>query len=185
MCYYRPLVDCQPVGRWTLLLQNIIRTWNDRLIVRTVAEAMPQFGAIPYTLVQDQAVFLIITSRRTGRWIFPKGAPIEGMRPWEVAQYEALEEAGIEGEIETRPIGSYRSVKSSGLRRTVIEVAMFPLRVTRQLEDWTEKGTRHRHWAILPEAKRLLSDPVLAELTLQLARRVAPSGHPTTALMTK
>ncbi len=59
-------------------LQNIVRTWNDRLTIRAhAAEALPQFGAIPYTVVRGQAVFLIITSRRSGRWIFPKGAPIE------------------------------------------------------------------------------------------------------------
>ncbi len=163
-----------------MLLQNIIRNWNDRMTIRAhAAEAQPQFGAIPYTIVQGQAVFLIITSRRTGRWIFPKGAPIEGLTPWEVAARESFEEAGIEGEIEREPLGSYRSVKTSGIRRSVIEVAMFPLRMTRQLDEWPEKGNRHRHWAILPEAKRLLSDPALAELAGRLARRVSGEAQPT------
>jgi hypothetical protein len=54
----------------------------------------------------------------------------------------------------------------------VVEVAMYPLRMTRQLDEWPEKGSRHRHWAILPEARRLLSDPVLVELAGKLAKRV-------------
>jgi len=158
-----------------LPLQHIIRTWNDRMLIRAhAAEAVPQFGAIPYSVVQGQTVFLIITSRRSGRWIFPKGAPIEGMKPWEVAAHETFEEAGIEGEIESQPIGSYRTVKTSPIRRTVVEVAMYPLRMTRQLDEWPEKGNRHRHWVILPEAKRLLSDPALVEMAVKLAQRITP-----------
>ena len=49
---------------------------------------------------------------------------------------------------------------------------MYPLRVTRQLDKWQEMKNRHRHWVILPEAKRLLSEPRLAELAQSLGRRV-------------
>jgi 8-oxo-dGTP pyrophosphatase MutT (NUDIX family) len=157
-----------------LPLSNIIRNWNDRITIRAHSAAVvQQFGAIPYSVVQGQAVFLIITSRRSGRWIFPKGAPIEGKTSWEVAAWETFEEAGVEGEIETQPIGSYRTIKTSPLRRSVVEVAMYPLRMTRQLDEWPEKGNRHRHWVILADAKRLLSDPTLAQLASKLAQRVA------------
>lgn len=113
-----------------------IRKLTDRMIVRArEPEATRQSGAIPYTVVQGQTVFLIITSRRSGRWIFPKGAPIEGMTPWQVAAHEALEEAGVEGDVETVSIGSYRTMKTIGIRRAVIEVDMYPMRLTRQLDD--------------------------------------------------
>ena len=152
---------------------NVIQKLADRLIARIrEPEAARQSGAIPYTVVQGQAVFLIITSRRTGRWIFPKGAPIEGLTPWQVAAHEALEEAGVEGDIETTPIGSYRTVKTLGIGRRVIEVEMYPLRLTRQLDDWAEKGRRHRHWVILQEARRLLSEPKLAELAAKVSHSV-------------
>jgi len=162
-----------------LSLRNPLRRWTDRLALRMgEPDAARQSGAIPYTIVQGQVVFLIITSRRSGRWIFPKGAPIEGLEPWEVAANEALEEAGVEGEIETKPIGSYRTMKTFPIRRAVIEVDMYPLRVTRQLEDWQEKRNRHRHWVILPEAKRLLSEPRLAELAARLSQRVLAENQP-------
>jgi 8-oxo-dGTP pyrophosphatase MutT (NUDIX family) len=165
-----------------LSLPNPLRHWIDRLALRARApDATRQAGAIPYTVVQGQVVFLIITSRRSGRWIFPKGAPIEGLEPWQVAAHEALEEAGVEGEVETQPIGSYRTMKTLAIRRTVIEVDMYPLRVTHQLEDWREKRSRHRHWVILPEAKRLLSEPRLAELAARLSQRVlAKKNQPAT-----
>jgi 8-oxo-dGTP pyrophosphatase MutT (NUDIX family) len=162
-----------------LALQNLLRHWTDRLVLRAGApDAARQSGAIPYTVVQGQLVFLIITSRRSGRWIFPKGAPIEGLEPWEVAAHETLEEAGVEGEVDTRPIGSYRTMKTLSLRRAVIEVDMYPLRMTRQLDDWPEMNMRHRHWAILPEARRLLSEPRLAELAAQLSQRVMAETQP-------
>jgi 8-oxo-dGTP pyrophosphatase MutT (NUDIX family) len=165
-------------------LQNVFRTWTDRLTLRVgEPESERQAGAIPYTVVQGQIAFLIITSRRSGRWIFPKGAPIEGIPPWEVAAHEALEEAGVEGEVEKRPIGSYRTMKVLAFRRAVMEVDMYPLRLTRQLDDWPEKNSRHRHWVVLPEARRLLSDRRLADLAARVSRHVLARTQPATECM--
>lgn len=156
-----------------MALQYILQSWRDRLTPRLrAAETARQSGAIPYTVVDGKAVFLIVTSRRTGRWIFPKGGVIEGKTPWESAAQEAFEEAGIEGHVETVPIGAYRDLKTAGMRRLPIEVDLYPLRLLRQLDDWPEKRNRHRHWVILPEAKRLLSNPRMAELAALLDRRV-------------
>src|SRR5690606_28829887 len=74
---------------------------------RHVEAAGPQFGALPYTIVDGQLVVLLITSRGRGKWIFPKGGQVDGMTPWETAAHEAWEEAGVSGEIEQEPIGSY------------------------------------------------------------------------------
>lgn len=157
------------------------RNWVTRLAARS-AELSPvrQAGAIPYTIVDGRAVFLLITSRRSGRWIFPKGAPIEGHQPWQVAAREAYEEAGIEGEIEPVSIGSYRTLKRT-IPPAFIDVDMYALRMVRQLDDWPERGKRHRHWVILPEAKRLLSDPKLAVLAAELDRRL--TAQPATVRM--
>ncbi len=141
-----------------------------------------QAGAIPYTIVRNTPVFLLITSRGTGRWIFPKGALIEGYDLWQVAAREAFEEAGVEGDVETTPVGRYRGFKGS-IRTAPIEVQMFPLRVVRQLQDWPEKDRRHRHWAILPEARRLLSDPQLVDLVTRVHHHALRSAQPTKAVM--
>ena len=155
------------------MVWNSLRDWTDRLLLRAGGPgAARQSGAIPYTVVKDQVVFLLVTSRGSGRWIFPKGEPIEGLAPWEVAAQEAMEEAGIEGEVDHRPIGSYRTFKTMAFRRKIVDVEMYPLRVTRQFDDWPEKSHRHRHWATLPEAKRLLSDALLAELAVKLSQRI-------------
>jgi 8-oxo-dGTP pyrophosphatase MutT (NUDIX family) len=141
-------------------------------VASRAAEVSPrrQAGAIPYTVVDGRAVFLLITTRRSGRWIFPKGEPIEGMQPWEVAVHEAFEEAGVEGETERTPIGCYRTLKS-GIRPYYVEVDMYPLRLTRQADDWPDKDKRHRHWVIFPEARRLLSYPELVDMAAEIDRR--------------
>jgi 8-oxo-dGTP pyrophosphatase MutT (NUDIX family) len=159
-------------------LRHTLRRWRDRLtLMLSTAAAARQSGAIPYALVDGKTVFLIITSRRTGRWIFPKGGAIEGKTPWEVAAHEAFEEAGVEGEIESVPIGAYRDVKTDGSRRTAIEVDLYPLRVVREIEDWPEKASRRRRWVILSEAERLLAVPRTAKLAALLARRLAPNDR--------
>jgi 8-oxo-dGTP pyrophosphatase MutT (NUDIX family) len=166
-------------------LQNLMRQWRVRGLLAAGRSIVRQAGAIPYTIVNNQVVFLIVTSRGTGRWIFPKGELAEGLEPWETAAMEALEEAGVEGEIERQPIGSYRTTKSLAIRRTIIEVDMYPLRVTRQLEQWQEMKHRHRHWVILPEARRLLSEPRLAELAQRLSRRVLAHPQPAKELISQ
>lgn len=153
------------------MLERIARIWQRG----SAAEGEPvrQSGAIPYMIVDGQVVFLLVTSRRTGKWIFPKGAPIEGLDARGVALREAFEEAGVEGALALEPVGSYESVKVKGMARTPIVVDMYPLRVTAQHENWPEKGQRHRHWVVLKEARRLLSEPRLVHLAEAVAREAS------------
>lgn len=161
------------------MLRSLVRNWRERLTLRGEPPAVvPQSGAVPYTIVDGQLALLLITSRRTGRWIFPKGGAISGLTPREVAMQEAYEEAGVEGEAHEEPIGFYRSVKTVGLRRSLVHVDLYPLRLTRQLEDWPERMQRHRHWVLLPEAKRLLSNPQLVECATRLSQSAAARANP-------
>ncbi|WIY51700.1 NUDIX hydrolase [Devosia sp. YIM 151766] len=126
-----------------------------------------QAGAMPYAIVDGRVAFLLITSRRTGRWIFPKGAIEPSMTPWESAALEALEEAGVSGEIATQPIGAYRG--SAGTDESVlVDIDIYPLRVEVQHEKWREMDQRLRHWAVLSEAQRLLHDAALVRLVVGL-----------------
>ncbi len=159
------------------MLRDRLHQFREKLVLLATADkAVRQVGALPYTVVQGHVVVLLITSRRSGRWIFPKGELNEGAVPWEVAAHEAFEEAGVKGTIEKTPIGSYRTMKTTAFRRQPVVVDLYPLRVEEQLEDWPEKGQRHRHWAILPEAKRLLSDTKLAEMAQRLAKSAMQAG---------
>ena len=147
------------------MLLEFLRSWSPK------AEPVPalrQSGALPYTIVNDRLVFLLVTSRKTGRWIFPKGSISAGMTPWDSAAKEALEEAGVSGEIDTNPIGTYYN-SDKDMR---VEIDLYPLRVEAQLEAWQEMDQRLRHWALLTETKRLLSDRTLSNIAETLHRQL-------------
>lgn len=137
-----------------------------------------QFGAIPYRRTGEGLEFLLVTSRRTGRWIFPKGGRIAWLSAAACAAQEAYEEGGVEGTVAAGPIGSYRAVKLRPGGETEIEVEMFPLEVELVLDDWPERAQRRRRWAGLEETCILLSEPGLVSLVRALADRVAGPAAP-------
>lgn len=118
--------------------------------------------------------FLLITSRRSGKWIFPKGAIEAEMTPWDSAALEAQEEAGVAGEVSREIIGSYRT-SAGGNNVGLVDVDLYPLKVIEQFDDYKEKGQRMRHWATLPEARRLLVEPALGRLAVALHNRLLSS----------
>ncbi len=121
-------------------------------------------GVIPFTIEDGEPVFLLVTSRRTGRWIFPKGVCRKDEAAAACASREAFEEAGIEGDLAAKPVGAYRDIKH-GAGPLLVE--LYPFAVRRQLDDWPEKKLRKRHWATLDEARLLLTTPGLYELAAQ------------------
>lgn len=147
------------------MLREFLNLWNPK--VETVAGSR-QSGAIPYVLREGRVVFLLVTSRRTGRWIFPKGSIPSGMTAWDSAAKEALEEAGVTGVIETEPLGSYR-ISDKG---QLVDIDLYPLRVESQLDVWDEMEQRSRHWVLLGEARRLLADRALTRIADRLHRRL-------------
>ena len=55
---------------------------------------------------------LLVTSRGSGRWILPKGWPMDGKTPAASAAQEAWEEAGVDGTPDSRPLGLFSYNKS-------------------------------------------------------------------------
>lgn len=129
--------------------------------------ARRKVGAIPYRVTEGGVEFLLVTSRRTGRWIFPKGGLIAGLDGPQSAAREAYEEGGVHGAIAPRPVGRYLDRVRGG--RTV-EIRLYPLNVERQLEDWPEKNQRRRRWASLEEVRRLHVSRSLIELAEKTRR---------------
>ena len=104
-----------------------------------------QAAAIPYRRNEKNGLeILLVTSRRKGRWVFPKGKIKRVMKPHLAAAQEAFEEAGVLGLIDSQAIGVYRQQKLSEGAEQVIAIRAFPLLVNTQLQHWPEKGTRQR-----------------------------------------
>ena len=79
--------------------------------------ADPANSAYPAALCWRRAAagieVLLITARRSGRWIVPKGHPIRGLPVHEAAAREAWEEAGVQGRVNPAPLGRYRPDKAA------------------------------------------------------------------------
>lgn len=164
------------------MFQHIVRALKNRgrLHLQDTRPADIQSGAIPYAWVDGEPAYLMVTSRRTGRWIFPKGAIERDMTPSASAAKEAWEEAGVKGEINDAPAGVYRTEKVDGRHHRRILVELFPLKVADQARDWPERRRRRRHWATHRQARRLIDNPeliaVLDRLHADLTAARAPGA---------
>ena len=124
-----------------------------------------QYAALPYRLHRRQIQIMLITSRRTRRWIIPKGWPMAGLRPQDAAAQEAVEEAGIVGQIADTPIGSYRYFKRlKGEHIQAVQVIVFPFRVEDRVQAFKEQGQRAFAWFSYQEAASRLAEPSLRRL---------------------
>jgi 8-oxo-dGTP pyrophosphatase MutT (NUDIX family) len=73
---------------------------------RASSSPRAQYGALPFRRTPDLEI-LLVTSRDTGRWVIPKGWPMKSKSRRAAAAIEALEEAGVEGEVGRQPLGAY------------------------------------------------------------------------------
>ena len=106
-----------------------------------------QAAALPFRRRSGKLEVLLITSRETRRWIIPKGKIDPGMSRRQAAAQEALEEAGVIGEIGDKPLGSfvYAKRRPTGLIE-MIEADVFALSVAAELGEWQESHQRERRW---------------------------------------
>ena len=139
-----------------------------------MSEPRLQYAALPYRRGDDDDFeILLVTSLGTKRWIIPKGWPMNGRAPHEAAAREALEEAGVVGEVGSDAIGSYLYEKRRKSGAAVpCQVEVYPLEVTRERERWPEQDRRQRRWLSAVDAAATVSDGGLGDLILDFARRV-------------
>lgn len=124
-----------------------------------------QFAALCYRLRKGKPEILLVTSRRTRRWIIPKGWPQDGMYPAQSAAVEALEEAGVEGKLFDHSLGLYSYTKQHISGRDLPCVAIvYPLKVKTIHDRYREVKQRKRKWFKRAEAARLVAEPELAKI---------------------
>jgi 8-oxo-dGTP pyrophosphatase MutT (NUDIX family) len=145
-------------------------------MARAKCELGIQFAALPFRVGPDGLRVLLITSRETHRWLIPKGWPIRGLKPRDVAAREAFEEAGVVGKIVGKhPIGAFHYSKQlSGDRELLCRVRVFLLTVDHQLDDWPEKEQREWRWEDPIKAAQMVEEGGLAEIL----RSAFPSVNP-------
>ncbi|NTH79205.1 NUDIX hydrolase [Agrobacterium rhizogenes] len=113
----------------------------------------------------DSIEVLLITSRDSGRWVIPKGWPMEKKLAHQVAEREAWEEAGIKGKAKKKPFGYYTYLKllDSGERiPSLVQVHL--LEVSGVHAEFPEKDQRSIAWYRPYEAAALVREPELKSL---------------------
>jgi 8-oxo-dGTP pyrophosphatase MutT (NUDIX family) len=125
-----------------------------------------QFGALCYRIKNGDLQFCLITSRGTGRWIVPKGWPMDGETPGQAAATEAWEEAGVEGRVRSRPLGVYSYYKVQSADSLPCVVVVYPLKVKKAQSRWPECKDRQRRWVSRRKAARMIEEPELRQMIL-------------------
>ncbi|MGO4907986.1 NUDIX hydrolase [Pseudorhodobacter sp. W20_MBD10_FR17] len=135
-------------------------------------EPRAQFGALCWRAGKSGAEVLLISSRETGRWVIPKGWPMDGRTGPEAAAIEAWEEAGVKGRIDAAKLGHFsydktlkRDTKNESIQPCMVEV--FPLQVEKLATDFPEQRQRRRKWFAPDKAARRVAE---SELKVLLAR---------------
>ncbi|MCB8822778.1 NUDIX hydrolase [Microvirga rosea] len=134
--------------------------------------ALCQVAALPFRIREGRVEVLLVTSRETRRWLIPKGWPMKGKKPYKAAAQEAVEEAGVKGAIQRKPIGSYEYWKRRTEHFDLCRVDVYPLAVSKQLKSWREKGQREAQWFEVEDAAYQVLEPALAELIRGLPAHV-------------
>lgn len=126
-----------------------------------------QFGALCWRVNNGKVQVLLVTSKRSRRWIIPKGWPQDGATPAEAATTEAWEEAGVTGKVRTVCLGIFSYVKVMlGSDDLPCVVAVFPVKVTNFARDWPEKRVRKRKWVSPRKAAAMVQERELAGILM-------------------
>lgn len=117
---------------------------------------------------------LLITSRDTGRWVIPKGWPMEGRTLSGAAAQEAWEEAGVRGRIAAQEMGRYAYQKTQRQGFSVpVEVRVFLLSVESRATAFPEVDQRRTRWFTPAEAARQVAEPGLKRILTALEDHVS------------
>lgn len=117
-----------------------------------------QSGVVP--VLQDKVV--LITARKSKRWIIPKGIVEKDMSPHDSAAKEAFEEAGVVGSVRKKELGRYRYPKWGGM----CTVRVYPFYVEKLLDKWEEMHMRKRRIVSLGEAVEMVDHDELAGILI-------------------
>ncbi len=129
---------------------------------------LTQVGALCWRLRPAGIEVLLVTSRETGRWVIPKGWPLDGATPETAALREAWEEAGVRG-VAAACLGLYtydkvlrRDGRAPGAVPCV--VAVYPVAVSQRHRDFPEARQRRVKWFAAAGAAARVAEPALQAL---------------------
>jgi 8-oxo-dGTP pyrophosphatase MutT (NUDIX family) len=133
-----------------------------------------QVAAVCYRVRSAGIEFLLVQTRGSGRWTFPKGGAEPGLTHAQAAALEAFEEAGVHGRIEEVSFANYVRRKPGDSRKSAASKAQI---VSAHLCEVTRleappEFDRNPTWFSPEKAKRCLREDRGADYAAELARVV-------------
>ena len=127
-----------------------------------------QVAALCWRKHKGRKEVLLITSRDTGRWVVPKGWPIEGLTDAQSALQEAWEEAGVRADADkARLIGCFAYDKALRDGRSLpVEANLYKVRLRDdEVRDrFPEARERWRMWVTPRRAAKMVIEPDLQDI---------------------
>jgi len=107
---------------------------------------------------QGRQILLITSSR--GRWILPKGWPIDGLSDHEAAMQEAWEEGGVkDGKVTPKPLIKFMGAKRFDNGTEVpARIKVYGIKVRDLSRKYPEHKRRDRRWVSVDKAARILRE---------------------------
>ena len=132
-----------------------------------------QIGALCYRITDKNVKILLITSRRSKRWIIPKGWKVDKMSNRKSVALEAWEEAGVQGRVSERAIGTFYYRKRTGKNDFLTcAVKVFGLEVKAKKKKFPEHGQRKLKWVDSEVAINLVTEPELKTVIKKFLGRI-------------
>ena len=132
-----------------------------------------QIGALCYKTVDNKTQVLLITSRKSKRWIIPKGWKIDKLSNRKSAALEAWEEGGVQGKVSNRSIGTYDYRKKNDLGDFfTCRVKVYGLRVKSLKRKFPEQGQRQLQWVDTNKAIEYVFEPELKKLITEFVKSI-------------
>ncbi len=142
-----------------------------RLPRRHLEPRFAQLAALCWRKGKAGPEVLLVTSS-SGRWILPKGWPIEGKADSETALTEAWEEAGVtRGKVSRKPLGTYVAIKRT-LEGDDLPCLhqVYAIKVREAVDKFPEAHRRDRIWVTPEEAARMVDEDGLREILRNFRR---------------
>ncbi len=118
-----------------------------------------QSAVIPYRKT-DEGIEIMLVTTRNGNWTIPKGIIEDDLTPQLSAAKEAKEEAGIEGKVKEKKIGTYTYKKWGG----TCTVKVYKMKVKKTYEKWEEENFRTRIWVPLDKVHKFITNKKLSKV---------------------
>jgi 8-oxo-dGTP pyrophosphatase MutT (NUDIX family) len=135
-----------------------------------MARLYRQAAAIPFRIRGKRVEIALVTTLSGKGWVIPKGSLDEGERSRDAAIRETVEEAGLIGDLDRKPLGRYHFTRAN--ERYVVEVYL--MHVTVVLDWWLEARLRRRRWIAVDKAATFVGTEL--QPLVHLFERLLQSG---------